>query len=545
MIKEIVNRHIKPFKVIKAYLKDVVCKKEFIITQSLFLFLSFFYSLSNDSISIDDLARDLYYGSDLQTISGYRWGTFLINRLLSFVDHVPFADDAIAIILMLSSSIVIGALLYMHEKEETINIWKYIIFISIYCTYPLINEIWEYPCINIYIYLGILLNCFSIIFINCNKKDYLSFIIAGIYISISFSSYESSIFVYVLLVLIHEFFEKADDNNYKIIKNGLLYVVPLFIAAIIKYLVGYILIKILGLNYIQNGATSIGWFTEEFSTCIKNIIRNVWYYVGRAFSYFPIGEFAIALIIYFIIIIKRKFYNHQNVLFIGILIVVSLFLLSIVQGGMLTYRTAQTIQVFVPFVAFLLFNFLLSKRTLLIILLLFVSFRQSLYLNKVLSLNVLRSENETSVIRQIGHELYSEHDTSKTIIFCGKYNLEEFIEKQISVDTDSINGQIENYIRKLTGHNERLYYDEYISTNVNSIINWCMVAFDGQSMFKEYFSYCGYNINVIENFDEDDEIILNRYEEIAIKENMKPQEIKEFDDYILVYFGSALDNVTY
>ena len=201
MIKEIINRHSKPLEAVKKYLKEVVYKKEYIITQLLFLFVSFFYSLSNNALSIDDFARDIYMGSELRMISGYRWGMVLIIRLLSFVELVPFSDDALGIIMLELSVIMIGSFLYMHEKEENINIWKYIIFSSIYCTYPLINEIWEYTSCNIFIYLGITLNCFSLIFINCNKKDFLSFIIAGLYISISFSSYESSIFVYILLVL--------------------------------------------------------------------------------------------------------------------------------------------------------------------------------------------------------------------------------------------------------------------------------------------------------------------------------------------------------
>ena len=64
--------------------------------------------------------------------------------------------------------------------------------------------------------------------------------------------------------------------------------------------------------------------------------------------------------------------------------------------------------------------------------LLFLSYRQSLYIGKILNLNNLRSDNELSIAREIGLELYREYDTSKDIVFVGDFDLGSYKRNEMS-----------------------------------------------------------------------------------------------------------------
>ena len=171
--------------------------------------------------------------------------------------------------------------------------------------------------------------------------------------------------------------------------------------------------------------------------------------------------------------------------------------------------------------------------------------KQSVNLHTLLALNNQRSDNEAYIARTIGYKLYSEFDVSKTVIFCGEYQLGSFIQDQLIVDENSFAGKIESKIRDVIGHQSNRYYDEYVSTNVNSYWNYQMDAFFGQVMLKNYMAYYGFDINVLENLSKEEEDKLKGYYElIAKEEGMKPFEIKDMGDYILVYLGPTIDRVS-
>ena len=197
--------------------------------------------------------------------------------------------------------------------------------------------------------------------------------------------------------------------------------------------------------------------------------------------------------------------------------IASLFGISLLQGVTLPLRVAHIMSVFVAFVAYYVLiclgksNFK-KLKTVMIILLFFLAYRQSVCLHTLLALNNQRSDNEARIVNSLGQRLYSEFDLHKPVIFCGYYDM-----------GDNINRQSE----------------DLTETNVKSILNWAMVAFGNQDMMKEIFSYYGYDINVMEDpFKEKD---IYDYTEEAILSGMRPFGVKEFDDYILVYFGNFKD----
>ena len=226
----------------------------------------------------------------------------------------------------------------------------------------------------------------------------------------------------------------------------------------------------------------------------------------------------------------------------------SLFFLSFLQGDYLTYRTAQTVQLFVAFVAYLLVEWLEGKKksyVVTIVLLLCVCLKQSVNLHTLLALNNQRSDNEAYIARTIGFKLYSEFDVSKTVIFCGEYQLGSFIQDQLVIDENSFAGKIESKIRDVIGQHSNRYYDEFVSTNVNSFWNYQLNTYNGQIMLKNYMSYYGFDITVLEDLsDEEEKKLKGYYELIAKEEGMKPLEIKDMGDYIMVYLGPTIDRVS-
>lgn len=166
---------------------------------------------------------------------------------------------------------------------------------------------------------------------------------------------------------------------------------------------------------------------------------------------------------------------------------------------------------------------------------------QTFYLRDLIDLNNKRSQKESKSIIEIGNKLKNFDLENKTVIFCGKYDLGNEIEDPITIKKDSLAEKVEDTVRGFTGHEEKPKYVEFVLSNVECVINWGLTSFNGQSMLKNYFKYFGYNIEVLEDWDNKDRIseekLIETYTKIAEKNKMNPLDVKEFNDYILVYFG--------
>ena len=84
-----------------------------------------------------------------------------------------------------------------------------------------------------------------------------------------------------------------------------------------------------------------------------------------------------------------------------------------------------------------------------------------------------------------------------------------------------------------------LYDNEHriFETNVNSVINWSLTAFENDetiNQMKSLFSYCGYDLNIKKGYSKE----IQKYTEKAESLHMKPLETRDMGDYILVYLGA-------
>lgn len=380
-----------------------------------------------------------------------------------------------------------------------------------------------------------------------NEFDWKNILLAGIVLSPVMAGYESVMFSYITVVFIVLYLThlKEENGSYNWFMDGVRYALPMVIALVLRYVIGFGLIFLTGVEYQQNGSTGVMWFSQGVKKSIIQILYNGWYYVIRALSYMPVAEFTVAFVIYVIIVIKNCIKDRISG-FLGILLFISVFSLSILQGNWLRYITAVPINVFVSFVVFLLVDASESIRRfhfniVVLAIVLFISLRQSIYTHELLALNNQRSDNEAYIARTIGYRLYSEFDIEKTVIFCGQYQMGAFIDGQVTIKEGSLADSVETFVRKMTGHEEKPGKIKYIYSNINSHLNWAEHAFEGK-MMQRYLSYYGFDINVPDEIEGDEKEYLLRYEEIAVNEGMKPLDIRDMGDYILVYLGPTIDN---
>lgn len=510
-MKAFINNNKKVCEIIKNYFINLFSdKKAFFIV--LYTIISYGFSLFTRTVSVDDLAKDLYVGQGKYMLVGMRWFFYVWNRLFSTICYTPFLDEIIAFVFLIMATIVIGSIFEYITKNRN-NTWPFVIFSVFFINYPLINEIWEYSGTCTAIYGGLALSSYSILYylVSEERRSVIDYIFMGLLITPSMASYESVVFVYIELVLMVLYLKTKNNNKYNWFMNGFKLAIPLIIAFVVRLVVGYGIISVMGLDYSPSGNSHLYWSQGTLSEGIRLIIdSNIEAYFSKRY-YLPILEFVIAFVLYCIIVVINCIKNWKT-LPLAVLIVLSIFTLSIIQASLLPYRTAQTVQLFVAFVYYMfidnLNSYSKSIKITVVILFLFLGLRSSIYMHNLLALNNQRSENEAAVIRNIGQRLYTEFDSNKTVIFCGNYDMGNFIESQV---------------------------EGLVQTNVQSAIDWSIIAFESQDMMKEYFSYYGFDIKTTDMYF--DYQTNQKYEKIARDNNMKPLDIKDMGDYILVFFG--------
>lgn len=529
---------------IKEYSQRVVAKWYYYVPMLLSTLISFAFTIFNRSLFIDDLVQNIYYGQEMLKIKSLRWGQALTAALFSTKKYTPFINQFFGILFLILTAIVLGSILYKLDKNKSFR-WKYVIFSCMFVSYPLITEFFGYfesLTIPFHFFIVSLVLLYELSIVEKKTSDYFA---EGLILSIVMAGYESLIIAYiseVMLVLFIKYVVNYKDG-YKAkdwVLEGFEYAKPLFVALVLRFVIGYILVALT--NNIgktqSDGSTAIYWLTTDYKTCIYNILVNIRVYFIRGLSFFPISEFAIALVLFIgFCIYKRR--DSKFSIILGFLLVGSLFLLSILQGDKLHYRQAQSVQLFVAYVAYLIMDqtantklFNRSVNVVLALLLIFVCFRQSIFTHRYLALDNQRSDNERQTIQNIGHLLFNDYDRNKTVIFCGKYHLGSNIESQIYIDTDGLENKfMKLFVKRYRSDMKR----KMVETNVTSVLNWAIKAFNNQDMMKELFSYYGYEINVSEDYF--DAEVNKKYEKIALKNGMRSLEVKDMGDYILVYLG--------
>lgn len=188
-------------------------------------------------------------------------------------------------------------------------------------------------------------------------------------------------------------------------------------------------------------------------------------------------------------------------------------------------------------------------------------FVQAYDLNNWLFLDVLRSEEEIAVARQIGDELQAHYDTKNMpVVFIGKYELSDFIMEQCTVPLDDVRKEKAAAFYAglaqsgLPGANAFLqvyenvdtYYDnvdgrlKFVRSSLNSYLHWATRAFEtpnGELM--KLYRYLGYDLHSVDSYN-----LVNAYRLASSLSPAYPDEgyiSVDENNVIVVKLGRAVD----
>lgn len=520
-----------------SFREDIIKKPLYWVCVGFITVLSYLFDITNRTIGIDDLARSTYSWAGKAMIKGTRWAMNIWDFLFTSSVFSPFIDKFLAAIFLILNGLIFSRILFNYIRHNHYKLTLCILFSCLYISFPLINEIWNYNGANYITEGNSFLAAFTVFLLHqeekiVNKKTLLcSFLLTMIA-----ASYEASAFMYITLVLSVLLLDYLLLNRRKWIQSGMRYALPLLAAILLRYAIGFSILKLLNLNYEPNGMTGILWnFKNSLWPQVKSLIITTFdHYFLRALIYLPITIFVISLITSFICIfivsLKKK---NFVILLIYFLLCVSLFAQAILQGTNMPYRTAQTIHLFTPLALTmsLLFITYYGRRSLTVFFIACVGlicYRQGFFMNQTLSLNNQRSENEAFMAQSLGFRLKTDYP-EKPIYFIGLLDLGDNINQRVRPDENTPGGYL---YRKLSYHFDLNYLDTRLyESNVNSVMSWNSL---GSQMMVPYFAYYGYDINVLENISTD---LYRQIVHYVLKEEMKPFEIRDMGSYILVYLG--------
>lgn len=536
------------------FYNDILSKKRFWIPLLFFALVGYSFSICNRTVGTDDF---FWESHDVNYMLSGRWGMVVWLKLTGLMHASPFIDRFLAFVLYIIASVLLCFLLYLIGRKK--DVLSYTLTASAFVTYPLINEIWEYTGADFMVAGNLCLVTISAIAIKSVSFIRKRLVYASALLILPMSSYESAIFYYITLVCVIIFYEQWVCKKYTLTlktwaKQLLMYLIPLLIAFITRFAVSFCINSICNLEYHGGGATGTAWIRESFGYVLKNMIGFVIFDYGiMGLVYLPITVFLISLILFAACILLKKG-KRMTCILLGGAILVSLFVQSIIQGYDQPYRTSQVFALFVAFSFYLTIISVSSTawRRCLYVVLFAICWHQAVYLNRLLGLNNLRSDNELAVIRQIGFRLVSEFE-KKPVVFVSPYQVGKWISSQVTVDESTWNGRLfykvydnfmmqfdqpfMNYQRSCT---QLEHPFKYVGTNINSMtLQW--------HNLHALFSYCGYDIEDIPDNLWNDSLRYDEYKKmqkeatkIAKEKNIGPYQIYDHGDYLIVNLGSDL-----
>lgn len=465
--------------------------KLYIISTAIMAVLSYGYAAVNTSIGTDDIRGELEIGAGKQVIASGRFSQaiwpYLFGYKTEWIEN-SFVIDVLAVIILLWAS-VNCCILFRKIAKELIPDAAYVVFSCLMITYPLIHEIWEYTHINLCVCIGIFLDTVALLIMYKwikSRAHINDLLVVSFLLMIVCSGYESTVCVYIFLVFAILLLSTLFQHLYSVkqlLKEGCIYAGVLIFAIFLRLIVHYfIILHLFHVPYDGNGATGIVWGEDFISTLWSLIVGWIDSYLLKGIIYFPLTEILVSIVIHFGLIIYLWRKNQKiNILISGLGMLFSLVALSLLQGIVTFYRSCQVFAFFIAFTGMLFFNVIYQKRKqasyTLAGILLFICLIQAFYLNRWLTLNHFRSNEEITVIKTIGNDLMREYDLDKPVVILGEYNLSDYIIEAKSINKNDVRWKIYCHVYSWMHKKDySIVYNEksriLSQTDVNSVITW-------------------------------------------------------------------------
>lgn len=541
----------------KKYLDDVralIKSRAYVFCVFAVALISFGYAAFNTSMSIDDTEYDRYVGSGNVMLGAGRFGIWFWSFIIGKWEN-SYLIDVFAVFLFVFAAINF-CVLFKRVSNGKISLAALTVFSCLFISYPLMNEIWEYTGANASICGSFLLVSISLLlvhsFIHSEKKlkNLLLLLAAVPLMTLVCAGYESVVsvyifFVFAVLALQIIYGEEKEKKFKEILKQGLIYAGVLVLGLVFRIVIHKVILALFNIAPATNGATSILWGTMPAKDIILKLLDN-WFtmYIFRGVIYLPLGVLVASGIAFLIMGIVAAKKHSPWLILLGAGMILSLILLSLVQGVYSPYRTCQVFAAFCAFTGMMLISAFpkgetktkTALRICAITLCGVLCFYQASYLNYFLELNHRRSEAEEAIIRQINYDLKADYPADKPVIFVGKHTLSATFSEAASVPLESKEWNI--YVRlcakyyALTGRDFDINSPprKLPDSNINSLLWWSITEFEQEPMAK-YFAYYGCDF-----VPADFEKYYGAANEEAVSMPAYPQKgyIKDMGDYLIV-----------
>ena len=542
------------------------------------------YKVTNATIGIDDTPSLYYFEEGLIAIVG-RWVLFLLNKVVTLAEFVPFVTDFAAVVLLVLAAMVWSALFYsvVGDKIPTVG---YAFFAAIFVSSPLISEVFTYFLHNGiaigYLCCGISLCCVREWQcqsrkpqkgsglrekLGCLAGKQIAF--AALFLWIAMGCYESFMILWLaglLLLLLTEriVLGRQQKDVFGTLVAG---AVMALVAIVLRSLMIVLVTKVFHLEYLQGEAVQrsvtemLGWMLQPgaFSELAMILKRTFVLYGVFAYAYLPIRIFVLSAGVITVVTLVRVIWGRD--LWALVLLPAAYFAafsLLFIEGKATLYRSAQFLPVFCGYGA-LLFSYGIWELTasfgkkakknrqrrlstclrgLAVLLLAVITWNQCMDMTKWFYVDKKKYDEAVKTIDQIALDLERGFDTSKPVIFTGNYEIPHSIIQDAYVGYGT-----ETYfkMKRITDLIDPDLLDKYnrsygvwvAQTPALSVIDWGRYAFDSDAELVRFFEMHGHELKALEDID--------LYEE-AEKESLElpgyPQDgyIVDKGDYIIVHF---------
>ena len=539
------------------------------------------YKVTNATIGIDDTPSLYYFEEGLIAIVG-RWVLFLLNKVVSLAEFVPFVTDFAAVVILVLAAVVWSALFYsvLGEKVPTAG---YAFFGAVFLSSPLISEVFTYFLHNGiaigYLCCGISLCCVREWQSSTRKMQKGSgirqklgclavakILTAAVFLWIAMGCYESFMILWLaglMLLLLTERIARGRQEK-DIFATLVAGAVAALVAIVLRSVMIVVVTKAFHLEYLRGEAVQrsvtemLGWMLQPgaFGELAMILKRTFVLYGVFAYAYLPIRIFILSAAVILVVTLVRVIRGRDLwALLLLPAAYLAAFSLLFIEGKATLYRSAQFVPVFCGYGA-LLFAYIiyeltgspgrgvhrklcLGTRGIAVAVLVVITWNQCMDMTKWFYIDKQKYDAAVKTVDQIALDLERDFDTSKPVIFTGNYEIPYSIVKDAYVSY----GDRKYYkMKRLTDLIDPDLLDKYnrgskgvwvAQTPALSVIDWGRYAFDSDAELVEFFAMHGHRLVAcvdIDRYAEAEEESLN------LPEYPQDGYIVDKRDYIIVHF---------
>ncbi|WP_303871852.1 glucosyltransferase domain-containing protein [Acetobacterium wieringae] len=532
----------------KENVKYFLNSKWFIIPLLLVTSMSFGFTLTHPTVSVDDMAMDYYYRQNELLIQG-RFFQVLIDKVLGIYNFRPFVLDFLAILCLIAAA-VLWCALFKKVTNNQLKPMVYLVFACFFVSYPLITEIFIYMGSDFETGLGHLMIPFILFIMDAllsntnNLKKPSIYMVPAFLIALTLSLYESFAVVYlfgIFAVLILRFlYSDVSRNIREVFKHGVYFVIPLISGIALRLVIDMILKLVLHLGSSTNASKEIHWDRGIVENLPKLVDGVVLTYVYNALVYLPI-TFLLLAISATVFLTVRDGIKHRSFTIVVLYLasIVSIFSLTILQGVETPYRACTVFSVFIAFVFMLVLQVveeskvgIVVKKAVVVVFGIMIIWQIN-DINQWFYVDYLRYEEEVNVVNQVAAEIRSNYDLDKPVVFLGDYKLSDNINQYTSAEKTSLAGKL--YMNLTGAEPAGKYAYKFVQSNGDSFLDWA-VGWNFENNVSEahkFFKFLGYDFKA-DNYELREEALKLAEDKPAWP---KKGAIFETDEFIVVNFG--------